>query len=239
MATVDEPSKLVGTVVPSFERQCVEQRASGERIVLNHIPWELYIALRDVEQNWHVRMTYDHGVLELMSPSARHESLKTRISRLIETMSEELGIPIECFGSATWKRPDNEGGLEADTCYYIANEPLVRGKDEIDQQIDPPPDLALEVEVSRSAVPKEPIYAALRVAEIWRYDGTTLRSFHLTPNGTYVEHETSLNFTSLRVADLGPFLARRRGTDSNAWIGEFRNWIRERFRPGANKPSDE
>ncbi|HVC96738.1 MAG TPA: Uma2 family endonuclease [Pirellulales bacterium] len=209
-----------------------EHLAPSGGIVLKDIPWALYEALRDLEENWHIKMTYDDGVLELMSPSPKHESLKTRIGRLIEALTEELRIPIEGFGSTTWKRPDNRGGLEADTCYYIVNEPLVRGKEEIDQQLDPPPDLAVEIEVSRSAVAKVPIYAGLHVAEIWRCDGKSLRTFHLTPGGEYVEQELSLNLPFLRVADLVPFLARRRGADSNAWIGEFRAWVRERFGTG-------
>jgi len=226
MATVEQ--------LPAQEQ--VEQFAPSESIVLKNIPWALYEALRDVEENWHLKMTYDDGVLELMSPSAKHETLKTRIGRLIEVLTEELRIPIECFGSTTWKRPMGCRGLEADTCYYIRNEPSVRGKEDVDQDVDPPPDLAIEIEVSREAVAKEPIYAGLRVAEIWRCGDKSLRCFHLAAGGEYIEHEMSLNLPFLRVADLLPFLARRRGIDSNAWIGGFRAWVREQFRPGKAGP---
>ncbi|HEV3025790.1 MAG TPA: Uma2 family endonuclease [Pirellulales bacterium] len=212
------------------EQEQVEPRVAGEGIVLHDVPWALYEALRDVEANWHIKMTYDDGVLELMSPLPKHESMKKRIGRLIEALTEEMQIPIGCFGSTTWKadRAEKQGGLEADECYYILNERFVRECEDIDLSVVPPPDLAVEAEVSRSAVSKEPIYARLGVPELWRCDGKSLRTYRLH-DGRYVEHEMSLNLSFLRVSDLMTFVEWRPGAGGTDWIREFRAWVRLNF----------
>jgi len=220
----------MATVEQLLADERIERLAPSEGIVLKDVPWALYEALRDVEENWHIKMTYDDGALELMSPSNKHESIKKRIGRLIETMTAELHIPVRPLGSTTWKadRSEKKGGLEADECCYILNERFVRECEEIDLALAPPPDLAVEAEVSRRAVPKEPIYARLGVPEVWRCDGKSLRSFQLIA-GEYVENEMSLNLPFLRVADLMPFVKWRPGAGGSEWIQEFQTWARSNF----------
>jgi len=92
-----------------------------KRIVLSGISWELYERLRDNEENRHVRMVYDDGRLELMSPSPDHEAIKELICDMIKAFTEELGIAQRSLGSTTWKRPDLAKGLEPDGCFYILN----------------------------------------------------------------------------------------------------------------------
>ena len=202
----------------------------GERrVVLSGISWDLYEQLRENEDNWHVRMTYDRGTLELMSPSIDHEAIKELICQMVQALTAELSIPRRSLGHATWKRPKLAKGLEADGCFYILNHHRVRQRRAIDLEVDPPPDLAIETEVSRSVVRKLSIYAALGIPEVWRWRKTGLAAYSLEANGKYAAREFSLNLPMLRVKDLEPFLDFELAADESAWIQEFRAWVRERF----------
>ena len=129
-----------------------EKAPAEQRFLLYGIPWQTYLALRDVPENYHVRMTYDGGVLEMMSPSKRHEKYAEMIGLLIHIWAMELHVGMESCRTMTFKREDLEKGLEPDNCYYVQNEPLVWQKDELDLAVDPPPDLAVEVELRRNAI---------------------------------------------------------------------------------------
>ena len=201
----------------------------GERrIVLSGVSWELYEQLRENEDNWHVRMAYDNGRLELMSPSPHHESITKLIARMVETFMEETGVSHRSLRSTTWKRRELGKGCEADECYYILNHRRVCRRLEIDLKVDPPPDLVIETEVSRSLVSKLNIYSALGVPEIWRWRKRRLTAYSLS-EGKYVECELSLNLPNLRVRDLAQFLDFELAADELTWIRKFRVWVRERF----------
>ncbi|HQU42431.1 MAG TPA: Uma2 family endonuclease [Pirellulales bacterium] len=202
----------------------------GERrILLSGISWDLYEQLRESEDNWYIHMAYDRGRLELMSPSPDHERVTKLIAQLIEAFTEEMGIPRRSLRSTTWKRRELDKGLEADECYYILNHHRVRRLRQFDLAINPPPDLAIETEVSRSVVSRLRIYSALGVPEIWRWRKTGLTAYSLGEDGKYVEREFSLNLPMLRVKDLGPFLDFDLAEDETAWLRQFRAWVREEF----------
>lgn len=209
----------------------IEQHAliAEERIVLTGISWEIYEELRENEENWHVRMAYDEGTLELMSPSPSHERVKKLIGQLIETFTTEMGIPRRSLGSTTWKRRQLGKGCEADECYYILSHHRVRERPDVDLTVDPPPDLVVETEVSRTVVRRLRIYAALGVPEIWRWRNDSLTAYSLGADEKYVEREFSLNLPMLRVKDLEPFLSFNVSADETAWIRQFRTWVQERF----------
>lgn len=198
------------------------------RIVLNGVSWELYEKLRENEDNWHVRMAYDQGRLELMSPSPSHETVAKWIARMIEAFTEELRIPTRSLRSTTWKRRELGKGCEADECYYIRNHHRVCRRIDVDLTVDPPPDVVVETEVSRSAVSKLRIYSGLGVPEIWRWRKRGLTAYSLD-EGKYVEREFSLNLPMLRVKDLEQFLDFESAADESAWIRKFRIWVRERY----------
>ncbi|HEV3339968.1 MAG TPA: Uma2 family endonuclease [Pirellulales bacterium] len=206
-----------------------DKLARERRIVLSGIPWELYEQLRDNEENWHVRMAYDRGKLELMSPSPDHEAIKELICEMIKVFTAEMGIPRRSLGSTTWRRADAAKGLEPDGCFYILNHQRVCRRRHVDLKIDPPPDLAVETEISRSAVGRLHIYAALGVPEVWRWRKKGLAAYSLGENGKYVEREFSLNLPMLRVKDLEPFLEFEGAADESVWNRRFRAWVRERF----------
>ncbi len=108
-------------------------------------------------------------------------------------------------------------GKEPDACFYLVNEPLARGLREIDLEIHPPPDLAIEIELTNPLSDALRVYAALGVPEVWRCGGDTLRFLHLQADGTYLEREVSRNFPDLHVHDVLTRLAAAEQTDLIAW----------------------
>lgn len=198
-----------------------------QRVVLEPVSWSTYVDLVENAVERRGLMTYDQGVLEIMSPSFGHESAKGFLGRLLETASEELGLEIASAGSLTMKREDLQRGIEPDECYYVgASSALVRGKKDVDLAVDPPPDLALEVDFSHSSMNKLGIYAALGVRECWRYDGDELVFRSLDPGGAYVKVAISTVIPNLRTVDLMRFLARRNDTGETQLVREFRAWLR-------------
>jgi Uma2 family endonuclease len=194
-------------------------------VVLRNISWETYESLlRDLDEQ-HYRLTYDSGDLEIMPPSRLHERAGQLLGRLIHTYTEVRDIPIASFGSATWRRRDIQKGLEADECYYVASEPRIRGRDEVEINVDPPPDIAIEVDISRSALDKQRIYAALGVPELWRWENESLRVLILGPDGKYVGAQQSLSFPDLPLAEVARFMSLRHGKSETAWIKQFREWV--------------
>jgi len=198
-----------------------------ERVLLHGIRWSTYEALvRDLEADPAKRLTYDRGVLEIMVPLPPHEDHKALIHRMLLVVTEEFELDFRSLGHTTWNRPDLQQGIEADECCYIQNEPAVRGKSSVDLTVDPPPDLVVEIDNTRRSVARLPIYAALGVPEVWRYDGTTLTIYHLQ-SGEYQPQETSRALPMLRRADLQRFLQTGKVTNQTAWGREFRRWVRE------------
>jgi Uma2 family endonuclease len=154
-----------------------------QRFVLSGITWPAYVAFADLLDGQHVRVTYDRGRLEFMTPSPEHERSKHLLALLLAVVAEEMDIDIAGFGSMTCRREDLDRGLEPDECYWGSHEPKVRGRTEINLAVDPPPDLVLEVEISRSVLDRMDLYARLGIAEIWRWDGHSLRVCLLGPDG--------------------------------------------------------
>jgi Uma2 family endonuclease len=191
------------------------------------VGWEGYEALLALVIDRPVRLTYDRGDVELMSPSRDHECFKTRFGRLVETLTMELDIPCEGAGSTTWRKQIEDRGLEPDECYYIgANADLVAGRRNVNLTIDPPPDLAIEIEISRSALDRMGIYAALKVPEVWRFDGETLTVYILQADGTYAPSPTSRCFPFLPLDELVDWLHLADEMGQTAWIRRFRDWVR-------------
>ncbi|WP_034427705.1 Uma2 family endonuclease [Candidatus Entotheonella palauensis] len=197
-----------------------------QRVILDHIRWQTYLAILDDAENCRGRITYDRGVLEIMAPSKLHEKVKSLIGRMVEVFTEELNIDIESVGSTTFKREDLAQGFEPDESYYIQHAAEVRGKDEIDLLIDPPPDLLVEVDISRSSLNKFDIYSALGVPEVWRYDGERLR-FYVLQADTYIEIQESLALPPLSASQLSHVLSQRLDESETTLIRQFRQSIQD------------
>lgn len=208
----------------------VAQLASEPRILLPDTSWQLYESLLQEQGNRSVRMTYDEGNLELMSPSSEHERFKHLLGRLIESLTLELGIAVSGGGSTTFKREDLQKGLDPDECYWIANESFVRDKREIDLAVDPPPDLAVEIDITRSHLNRQQVYAALGILEIWCYDGQSLRVFVLD-QGCYNVDQRSRAFPFLPMAEFAAFLQRGMPAGETQWVRSFLDWVRREVVP--------
>jgi Uma2 family endonuclease len=167
--------------------------------------------------------------MEVMTLSPKHENRKKFLARLVEALTEELKIDIASYGSMTCRREDLKRGLEPDELYWIEFEALVRGREEIDLATDPPPDLALEIDISRSTMDRMAIYAALRVPEVWRWDGETLRVFLLSARGTYRQSNHSKAFPFLSLEEFAQFLSRTDLSETQL-LRSFRAWVRKHKR---------
>lgn len=207
--------------------------APSRCMVLQGVSWSTYQALiHDLESDPGKRLTYDQGTLEIMVPLPPHERYKSRLSRIVEVTTEETETEIASLGSTTWNREDLQKGLEPDACFYIQNEQAVRSKNEIDLAVDPPPDLAIEVDYTSSSIDRMAIYTALGVPEVWRFDGETLTLYGLEA-GEYRPQETSAVLPLLQRADILRFLQVSQTMGETTWVREFRKWVREKLQAEA------
>lgn len=196
-------------------------------VVLHGVRWETYERLLDELEDRRLRLTYDSGTLEIMSPSRPHERVKHLIRRLIDAMTEELDIPIEGGGSTTWRREDLEKGLEPDECYWVQHEAVVTGRLELDLRVDPPPDLAIEVDVHSPSLDRLKVYGALGVPEVWRWKDGRIEVHHRQTDGGYSVGERSACFPWLPMADFLAWVDRGVVESETPWIRAFRGWVRE------------
>ena len=205
---------------------------SPERhLLLEDVSWDFYERFLDELErtgNRGVRLTFDEGLLEIMSPASfEHENPKKRIGRMVETLTEELNIPICSAGSLLIKLKRLKKGLQPDESYYVQSEAVLRGRGKFNPQRDPPPDLVVEVEITSYLLNRIRIYAAFKVPEIWRYRKGRIVFHVLQENGSYAEAEHSRCFPFLAAADLNRFLKSMGDTDETSWIRCFRQWVRK------------
>ena len=214
------PPKRIARIEPTRD----EQRWS-----LGAVGWETYKTISEALTGRHVRLTYDRGRLEFMTISSKHGRLSRLIAQLVAAIADEMGVPRAQYGDMTCDNPESLRGLEPDECFYLENEPRVRGKEEIDLSTDPPPDLAIEIELTPATRDRMSIYAALRIPEVWRFDGVELSVHQLIEAGEYVTSPVSRYFPKVEIAGLLDFISRRTQTDENSLLKSFREWVRQRI----------
>ena len=196
----------------------------GQTVILQDVTWtELETILEELGEHRAARIAYDKGRLEIMAPLPEHEDDKEIISDLVKALLEELNIEFRCLGSTTFKNQFMAQGIEPDQCFYIKNEAVIRGKKRLDLTIDPPPDLALEIDItSRTHLN---IYQGLKVPEVWRFENGILR-INILQDGVYVESKSSLNFPDLPLIEVIPqYLEKSRTIGRNATLKAFRSWV--------------
>ena len=201
-------------------------------VVFHDVTWDDYEAMLRIVGERPIRVTYDQGTMEVFMPSYGHNNDAYLLGRMVDLLTEELEIDMEGGDTTTHKRQDLGKGAEPDKCYWFGdNARRVRGKRQLDFNIDPVPDLIIEVDVTRTSLDRLKIFAALGVPEVWRSKGGTLQFLHLRADGTYRPRATSRNFTNLSVASVARFLKQARTTDKTAWIRSFRAFVREKVIP--------
>ncbi|QLE55828.1 Uma2 family endonuclease [Nostoc sp. TCL26-01] len=198
----------------------------GERLILEDISWrEFETILAELGEHRGSRVAYSHGILEIMVPLPEHEKTKVIIGDLVKILLDELDLCWEPLGSTTFKREDMAVGVEPDDCFYIQNYKLMIGKDRLDLSVDPPPDLAIEIDITSKT--KVSAYGGLKVPEIWRYESGLLE-INLLQEDEYVKSETSLIFPSFPVMDAIPrFLKMAKTMGTTLALKTFRQWVRE------------
>ncbi|MGH9319121.1 MAG: Uma2 family endonuclease [Vicinamibacteria bacterium] len=197
-----------------------------QRIRLSGISWETYERLlAEHEGRQSPRFTYDRGELEIMVISFEHEKANRLLHDLFTVLAEERGIDFVNAGSTTLKRQDLERGFEPDTCIYIRNAARVRGKRRIELPQDPPPDLVIEVDITSPSIDKMEIYMAMGVAEVWRYDGASLRFFMLEGR-KYAARGESAVLPGLTSEVASSFLEDAKSEPRTVWSRRVREWAK-------------
>jgi len=201
------------------------------RLRLSCVDWKTYSrVLRIFAERPAFRITYDRGELEIMSPTLEHGDDAWVLGDFVFVLTEELGLPLKNCGSTTVRRRLKERGIEADASFWIANAHRIKGRRSLDLRRDPPPDLAIEVDVTSSSLDRLGIYAALRVPEVWRLDRGVLTFYVLGANDRYTKASASRSFPLISPADLLGFLRRaRKADDVHSVVRDFRAWIRQRL----------
>jgi Uma2 family endonuclease len=212
------------TNITEVESPATPSRGPDHCILLSGICWETYEQLlADMGDSHAARFAYDEGELEIMAPSYEHESLKGHLALLVNVLAEEFNIDLQGAGSTTFRRKDVLKGFEPDECFYIQHAELVRGKKRLDLIEDPPPDLVIEIAITSPSLSKFPIFAALGIPEVWRYDGTQVRIFVLAGNA-YVERSDSIALPKVTGTILSELLVTSQQTKRTEWLRQVRTW---------------
>ncbi len=199
------------------------------RGVLQNISWQTYeTILAEMGDNRATRLTYDRGTLEIITPLRQHEYNKRLIEKLIDNLAEELNLNLKSIGSTTCKRLDLIRGVEPDSGFYIQNEPQMRHKTHLDLTQDPPPDLLLEVDYTSASVDQLPIYLALGVPEVWRYDEPVMHIYRLQQE-MYIPYTTSPTFANLPLTEIPQFLEESLRIGEIPMIRAFRAWVKQQI----------
>lgn len=198
----------------------------GQQLLLKNISWQQFeTILEELGESRAARLSYSNGLLEIMVPLPEHEKAKEIIGELVRILLDELQISFEPLGSTTFENEQMIQAVEPDTCFYIQNYEAVIGKTRIDLTVDPPPDLAIEIDITSRTQFEN--YQRLGVPELWRCTRRGLQ-INLLQEGNYVESNVSPNFPGIPIIEL-----INRTVEQNLSVGrsqairEFKRWIRE------------
>jgi Uma2 family endonuclease len=200
------------------------------RRILYGVTWEDYLKLLDATPDLYLRHTYDDGTLEMMNHPTAHSWMALVLGRMVQAFTFAEDLPIQSIGSTTLRSATPGRGLQPDQTYYLANEPRVRCKETYEPEKDPPPDLAIEIDVASTSVPRMPVFARIGVPELWRIERGRVHFYQLTPKGEYELVQRSLAFPFLKPADLMRFVKQRAEIGENAVIRGFVEWAQEAYK---------
>ena len=203
----------------------IEALSPETPLALSNVGWDEYVRISDeIGQRPGTRVTFDQGRLEIMTLSPEHEAPARLFTHLISVMVEEMGLDYISLGSTTLRLKKISGGLEPDDCYYIGDFSAVAGIKKMDLTVYPPPDLAIEVDISHGSRGKFRIYAGLGVKELWLFDGKVVEFHHLTENG-YVAIQASDLFPFLTPDELPTFIETGLNEGIVSMRRAFREWV--------------
>jgi Uma2 family endonuclease len=203
----------------------IQHLPAGGTLILTEVSWEEYEQLlSSLGDSTSLRVSYDQGRMEIMSPSHRHDYYKEVVSRLASEIADQMNLDLENFGSSTYKQEWLARGVEPDVCFYVQNAPRIIGNLEIDLRTDPPPDVVVEIDISHSSKAKLPIYAGMKVPELWVYDEKHARMYQLVGD-QYTQIPASIAFPLLTRDVLTRFLEQSKSEGQTATTKAFREWL--------------
>jgi len=208
-------------------KELIERLTPEITLTLYGISWDTYEDLLEtVGEAPALRISYNEGVVQIMTISFEHEFFAECISRLVDRLSSIRRIKIIFFGRATMKKQEKLKGAEPDACFYVKSAAAIGNKIRIDLNSDPPPDIVVETDIHHDSQSKLPIYAALGVPEVWRFDGKAL-TIHRLNNGQYIEAPRSEQLPIISGEIITRFLARAQSEDQDEALRAFEDWLRE------------
>lgn len=204
--------------------EAIDTLPQGATLRIPAVSWDEYERLlAELGDDYHVRISYDSGCLHIMSPLPEHEEFADVVLGLTREITRALGVKLETRGSMTMRSAWQSKGAEPDTCFYVQSAERIIGKRTLDFTIDPPPDIVVEIDVTNASHTKFPIYAALGVPEIWRYDGRTM-SFYTLVDTEYVAATHSRAFSFLPSVVLAEWIEQSKTAGQDAALDTARAW---------------
>ncbi|MBN3940994.1 MAG: Uma2 family endonuclease [Nostoc sp.] len=197
----------------------------GQQMLLKDISWQqLENILEEMGERRAARISYSYGWLEIMVPLPEHEKDKEYIGELVRVLLDKLQMDFEPFGSTTLKNERMRQAVEPDTSFYIQNQAAIIGKNRIDLNVDPPPDLAIEIDItSRTRFDN---YEILRVPELWRNTQQGLE-IYLLQEGKYIKSESSPNFPGIPIVELvNEYVQQCLTIGRSQAMRNFRDWVK-------------
>ena len=198
----------------------------GQQLLLKELNWQKFeVILSELGDSRASRLSYSNGVLEIMVPLPEHEKDKEIISYIVQFLLETININFEPLGSTTFKNQLMNQAVEPDACFYIQNYQAVIGKNRLNLEIDPPPDLAIEIDITpRTRVDN---YKLLGVPELWRYTQNGLE-INVLEGAEYIESLSSPNFPNIPIVELiNQAVAQSQQLGRSEAIRNFKNWLRD------------
>ncbi|NEP63593.1 MAG: Uma2 family endonuclease, partial [Symploca sp. SIO2G7] len=168
-----------------------------QNVILEGISWNTFhTMLQEMGDHRAAKLAYDSGILEITMPSSLHEIINRLLDRIIVALTEELNLKIKAYGSTTLTREDLEKGIEPDSCYYIQKADQILSR-KLDLAITPPPDLAVEVDITSFSQRRFSIYRQLQIPEVWRYTQKNGVIIYRYSQDSYIECDVSPTFSMI------------------------------------------
>jgi Uma2 family endonuclease len=216
---------MIGEVTNYF--QIAQQLPPNGTLLMHNVSWAEYERVLDeFAQKTAYRISYNNGVLKIVSPRFDHEFPKDVVFTAVRVYADEFDIDIDGYGSTTWHKKKKAKGAEADTSFYIKNAAKVRKVKDFDLNLEVAPEIVVEVDTTNESWDKFEIYATLEVDEIWRCDGQNYQIYRLI-QGKYESVENSVSLPLISGKLLTEFLEIGREVGQTAMAKEFRKRLRQ------------